>query len=198
MKKIVVTVAVLVSLVSLVACSSSPEVQSQQAKKPESVERMVVVSSAKPAEVLPAFTTFTWNDGYNPVLSAVNNKQENAVQAYIREELITYLKTKGYQYQPDPIQADVVIGFLFALEDSTADQATQNKFGLLPVLHKNQAGYEKGSFLITVLDTQLKKVYWRSALQGFVDLEKDKNAQNTKRMQLILQLMLGGFPKAGR
>ena len=193
MKKIAVTVSLLVSLFALAACSSSPsEPQIEQVK----VERMTVVSSAEPAEVLPAFTTFTWNDSYNPVLSAVNDKQKNAVKTYIRDEVITYLKTKGYRYQADPAQADMVIGFLFALEDARADKTIRSKFGYLPGMTKS--GYKKGTFLLTVLDAQLKNVYWRSAVQGFVDLEKDRQNENGVRMQNILEIMMGGFPKAGR
>ena len=199
MKKIAVTLAYLLSLVALAACSSSPQEPSQQGKAVERAARMVVVSSAKPADVLPAFTYFTWNDGYNSVLSAADDKQADAVQAYIRQELITYLKKKGYQYQPDPAQADVVFGFLFALEDASADKAIQAKFGLLPAVNRSRApGYKKGTLLFTVLDTGLKKVYWRSALQGLADLEKERQNANSTRMQKILDIMLGGFAKAGR
>lgn len=196
MKKMAVTLACLISLVALGACSSSVQEQTQQAKVQKKAERMTVVSSAEPAEVLPAFTTFTWNDGYNPVLSAVNDKQKNAVKTYIRDEVITYLKTKGYRYQADPDQADMVIGFLFALQDARADKTIRSKFGSLPGITKS--GYKKGTFLLTVLDAQLKNVYWRSAVQGLVDLEKDRQDVNSVRMQNILEIMMGGFPKAGR
>ncbi len=202
MKKIALTVSLFISLIALAACSSSsPESQIEQAKVQRKVERMTVVSSGKPADVLPAFTTFTWNEQYNRVLSAVNNDNENAIKGYIRDELITYLETKGYRYQPDPMQADVVIGFLFALEDDIADKTIQDKFGLVPGLNKSivtDPRYEKGTFLLAVLDAELKEVYWRSAMQGFIDLEKDKNDPSTHRMQAILQLMMGSFPKAGR
>lgn len=196
MKKIALIFVSLISSIVLVACSSQPQPNLQK-----TAERMTVLSSAKPAAVLPAFTTFTWNDQYNQVLSAVNNKEETSVKAYIRRELTTYLNSKGYRYQPDPAQADVVIGFLFALEDELADKAILDKFGLLPGLSKTTAlepRYAKGTFLLSVLDNELKKVYWRSALQGFVDLEQDQQAGNSERMQRILQIMMGGFPKAGR
>lgn len=198
MNKIAVTAGLLISLVALAGCSSSVEAPLQQVAEPKKAQRMRVVSSAKAADVLPAFSTFTWNEEYNYVLSAANDNQEEQVKAYIRSELLTYLKSKGYQYQPDPVQADVVIGFLFALDDAIAGKTVQEKFGLLPGLDKSRRGYGKGTLLLEVLDAELKKVYWRSALQGFVDLEKDRQDINGVRMQNILEIMLGGFPKAGR
>ena len=200
MKKIAVAVALLVTLVALAACSSSTQVPSQQDKEPESSERIVVVSSASPADVLPAFTTFTWNDGYHSVLSAVNEQQEEAVKGYIREQIIAYLQTKGYRYQSDPGQADVVFGFLVALEDAVADKIMLNRFGLPPAQNQGRSvrGYQEGTLLLTVLDTGLQKVYWRSAVLGLVDLEKEQQDIYSDRMQRILEIMLGGFPKAGR
>lgn len=199
MKKIILIISSVFLLLTVSACSElvteAPAVEQAQ------TQRLTVVSSGKPAEALPAFTTFAWNEQYNLVLSAVSEESEAVIKGYIRKQIITYLKNKGYQYQPDPAQADVVIGFLFALEDDIADRSIQEKFGLLPGLHKNSAltsRYEKGTFLLSVLDANLKTVYWRSAMQGFVDLEKDRSEPSSPRMQIILQSMMGGFPEAGR
>jgi len=197
MKKMVLVLSFIASFFVLTGCSSSVEQVEQQRK----ASRMTVVSSAKPVDVLPAFKTFTWNEEYSRVLSAINEDSERDIQQYIRNEIIRYLKTKGYEYQPDPIQADVVIGFLFALEDDLADQKIQDKFGLLPGISSQgitDKRYEKGSVLLAVLDTRLEQVYWRSAMQGFVDFEKDKNDDDTDKMQTVLGMMMGGFPQAGR
>ncbi len=199
MKKVVLAVSLIASLFIVAGCSSSvEEVKSQEQRK---ASRMTVVSSAKPAEVLPAFTSFTWSPEYSYVLSTINDKNERDLHQYMRSEIITYLKTKGYVYQSDPTQADVVIGYLFALEDDLADQKIQNKFGLLPGVSSSNITdkrYEKGSFLLAVLDAPLEQVYWRSAMQGFVDFEKDKADTSTNNMQKVLGMMMGGFPKAGR
>lgn len=197
MKKIVPVCAMLISLLLITGCSSSLEQLPQERK----ANRMIVVSSDKPSKVLPAFKTFTWSDDYSRVLSAVNDQSKKEVKAYIRNEIIRYLKTKGYQYQADPIQADVTIGFLFALEDDLADQDIQDRFGLLP--GANASGitdkrYEKGTFLLAVLDSKSKLIYWRSAMQGFVDFERDRTDDSIDHMQTVLSLMMGGFPKAGR
>ena len=193
MKKIVVAVALFISWITLSGCSSSPSEPQREAVQ---LQPMTVVNSGEPMKVLPAFTTFTWNDGYNHILSAVDNQQAYALKYYIREQIITYLKTKGYRYQADPAQADVVLGFLFALQDTRANRMIQSQFGSLPGMAK--FGYKKGTLLITVLDSELKKVYWRSAVQGFVDLEKERQDANNLAMQNILEIMMGGFPKAGR
>jgi len=191
----------MISFLLLSGCSSTIETASESPIEERKMSRMTVVSSAKPADVLPAFRTFTWSDEYSRVLSAINEESEQDIQLYIRNEIIQYLRSKGYEYQPDPIQADVVIGFLFALEDDLADQKIQDKFGLLPGISSrsvSNARYEKGSLLLAVLDTRLEQVYWRSAMQGFVDFEKDRHDTQTEHMQTVLKLMMRGFPEAGR
>lgn len=198
MKKAFLTVSLLIALTALVGCTGSlTQTQRQQAK----VQRMTVVNSGKPDDVLPAFISFTWDEQYNRILSAVNSDNENEVKDYIRSEMIAYLQTKGYQYQPDPQEADLVIGFLFALDDALADNKIQAKFGLVPGINRKAMGdprYKKGTFILTLLDTQLETVYWRSAMQGFVDLETEKKNQNPDQIQKVLDLMMGGFPAAGR
>jgi len=194
MKKIMLGFAF---LLVLAGCSSTVEDNAQERK----TTRVIVVISAKPADVLPAFHTFTWNEKYSRVLSAINEDSEKDIQQYIRNQIIHYLKTKGYEYQPDPAEADVVIGFLFALEDDLADQKIQDRFGLLPGVSKSgvtDKRYEKGSLLFAVLDNNLEQVYWRSAMQGFVDFEKNRSAPNNESFQAVLEMMMGGFPNAGR
>jgi hypothetical protein len=197
MKKMLLTLSFILSFFVITGCSSSIEKVDQQHK----TNLMTVVSSAKPADVLPAFKSFTWSEEYSRVLSAINDNNEKDIQQYIQNEIIRYLNTKGYVYQPDANQADVVIGFLFALEDDLADQKIQDKFGLLPGIISTgiiDKRYAKGSFLLAVLDARLEKIYWRSAIQGFVDFEKDKQDENTDNMQIVLSMMMGNFPKAGR
>lgn len=197
MKKMALALSFVASFFVLSGCSSTVDSVEQERK----ATRMIVVSSAKPADVLPAFKSFTWNNEYSHVLSAVNDDSEKDIQQYIRNEIIRYLITKGYVYQADPIQADVVIGFLFALEDDLADQKIQDKFGLLPGVSASgitDKRYAKGSLLLTVLDNKLDQIYWRSAMQGFVDFEKDKRDDRIDNMQTVLGMMMGGFPKAGR
>lgn len=201
MKKATLLLSLIASLGLLVGCSSSIDPISIEPLEERKMSRMTVVSSARPVDVLPAFKSFTWNDGYSQVLSAVNENSEQDIQQYIRNEIIRYLHTKGYTYQSDPIQADVVIGFLFALEDDLADQQIQDKFGLLPGISSHSvsnARYEKGSLVLAVLDTRLEQVYWRAAMQGFVDFEKDRSNADTEHMQTVLKLMMRGFPEAGK
>lgn len=202
MRKIVLWASLLASLSTLFACSHS--VDEEQVKLSEAqrqVQRVTIVSSGEPAQVLPAFNSFTWNDDFNKVLSAIDASGENEMKSYIRAQLIQYLATKGYVYQADPMQADVVIGFLFALETDVADELIQLRFGLLPGLNVDgidDPRYEKGSLLLSVMSADLSAVYWRSALQGLVDLEKGINDPGNDRMQSILSMMMGRFPQAGR
>lgn len=187
------------SIFVLSGCSSS--VKEVEENDSDSEPKMMVVSSAKPSEVLPAFTSFTWSDEYSLVLSVDSVEEQKDVQSYIRNEVIRYLGKKGYQYQADPLKADVTIGYLFSLEDNLANQAIQEKFGLLPNVIKSgvtDKRYEKGSFLVMVLDNKLAQIYWRSGVQGYVGFEVDKNNHKSNVMQIVLSLMMGDFPLAGR
>ena len=200
MKRIAVTISLVISLLLISGCSVVSS-KDKTVKTPIKKDRIIVITSAVPSKVLPAFTTFSWNDQYSDVLSASSAAQANKVRDYIRSELIAFLKTKGYQYLPEQAKADVTIGFLFALKDSAVTKALKAKFGLLPVLNKQQASrpkYGKGSLLLTVLDSSLTKIYWRSALLGFNGLEKEVDLESPRQMQVLLDSMMGGFPKAGR
>lgn len=201
MKKIYLLFVFISLQFSLFGCSS-PATQAKEVQEQVKAHRLIIVSSGKPSAVLPAFTTYTWSDRSSIVLSGISAKNEKQLQGYIRDQIQIYLSTKGYEYRENPKQADVIFGFLFALEDDIADQAIQNKFGLLPGLTRDAIDdprYEKGSLLLAVLDNEDKGIYWRSAVQGFVDLDKD-NSEGTsaERVQKILQLMLGDFPEAGK
>ncbi|WP_354624592.1 DUF4136 domain-containing protein [Psychromonas sp. MME2] len=201
MNKIKFTVCLLSSLFLLSACSTSPDGASDALVEKEKSQRMTVVSSGRPADVLPAFTTFTWNEEYNRVLSAINDSNAADVKDHIRAEIIRYLGTKGYRYEPDASRADVVIGFLFALEQDAGDNRIIQQFGLSPGLNDSDLKdhrYEKGTFLLAVLGPNLTPVYWRSAMQGFVDMDSDRKDPQTNRMQAVLSIMMDGFPKAGQ
>jgi hypothetical protein len=184
-------------MLALVGCTSQPTPANEEAQ----AQRLVLVSSGNPSSVLPAFTTYSWSSDYTSVLSSVGSNNKNEFKGYIREQIQAYLSTKGYQYTPNPEKAEVVFGFLFALEDAIGNKTIQQRFGLLPGLQRNnvhQPRYKKGSFVLAVLDNKQQNIYWRSAVQGFVDIEKDKTEAQSNRMKGILGMMLGKFPEAGR
>ena len=196
MKKYTLLFVTIIGLqLGLVGCTTQPTPVEQQSQESQ---RLLMVSSGNPSDVLPAFETFTWSEDYNRVLSAIPGHDDQESKAYIREQIIEYMETKGYRYEPDPAKANIVIGFLFALEDAIADQEIQQRFGVLPGLQRataNDPRYKKGSFILAALNNQEKVIYWRSAVQGFVDLEEDR--ADSTRMQAILGMMLGDFPIAG-
>jgi len=194
MKKIILLV---MSVFLLNACSNNAEKAVSTAK----AQRLTVVSSGVPKNVLPSFNTFSWRNEYSLVLSATDAKNETEIKTHLKTEIIHYLQSKGYVFQPDPIQADVIVGFLFALDDDIADADIKKRFGMLPGISAagvDSSSYKKGTLLLEVLDNRLSQIYWRSAMQGFVELEKDKNDPDTKRIQYILSIMMGDFPNAGQ
>jgi len=173
-------------LLLISGCSSQPN--TQELKEVPSVK---LLRSADPAQVLPAFTTFSWNDSYHIILSRAGGELNAQLKEYIRSELIAYLQSRGYRYQSDPAQAEVIFGFLYAVQNTAADKGAQEKFGQLP---GGKAHYSKATFMLSVLDAELQKVYWRAALQG-ADLEKEPQR---RYIQALLQVMLSGIPDAGR
>jgi hypothetical protein len=184
-------------MLTLVGCTNQPSSANQEAQ----AQRVVLVSSGNPAAVLPAFTTYSWSNDYTAVLSRVGSINKKEFKSYTREQIQAYLSTKGYQYTPNPDQAEVVFGFLFALDDAVGNKTIEERFGLLPGIKRNNVSeprYKKGSFLLAVLDNREQNVYWRSAVQGFVDIEKDQAEVKSNRMKAILSMMLGKFPEAGR
>lgn len=184
-----------VALLSISACTTAPV----ENKKKE--RTLTVVSSGKPVDVLPAFTTFSWNEDYAKVLTSTDNQHKVEIEKYIKQEIIEYLGKKGFVFEKDPIQADVILGFLFSLGGNVADSDIQKKFGLLPGISKRGVDVEryiKSTLILAVLDNRLKKVYWRSATQGFVDKEKDRENLNEERFQFVLDMMMREFPKAGQ
>ena len=188
---------IFLSFIFLGGCTSEPLTDNAEAK----TQLLTVVSSGDPVKVLPAFTSFSWSEDYSKVLSATNSQSELEIKMHIKEQIKKYLATKGYQYQADPIQADVVVGFLFALDNDIADADIQSKFGLLPGVSMqgvDNSRYEKGTFLLAILDNRLQTFYWRSAMQGFVDMESDKENEQSERFQFVLNMMMKDFPLAGK
>lgn len=188
----------LAAILGLSACVSQP-VQDEQAVQEQKAKRLTIVSSGNPTEVLPAFTTYTWSEQHNRVLSSLPELNKQQIKADIRKDLQSVLAAKGYQFRENPKQADVKIGFLFALEDAIADKDIQERFGLLPGVVSSgvdSARYEKGSLLLAVFDNEEQSTYWRSAVQGFVDLKPEGGEKD--RMQQLLTTMLSGFPGAGK
>ncbi|WP_417697272.1 DUF4136 domain-containing protein [Psychromonas sp.] len=196
MKKRLLFLLVAVQLV-LVGCSSTPVVKEVKVSEPEP---LTLVSSGKPSKVLPSFTTYSWDDDYNFVL-AKEEATMLVLTPYIRQQIEQYMRTKGYQLVDNPDQAEMVIGFLFAADDVVANNQVEQRFGLVPGTVREKGldpRYKKGAFMLSALDNRGKKIYWRAALKGFTQLERDKAINKGTQMQYILSMMLGDFPEAGR
>ena len=199
MKKLTFLFTILSIQVALLGCSNqAAQDESETLQAP--VQHLTLVTSGKPASVLPAFTTYTWSPQYNRILFGTRQGSEKELQTYIRTELTHFLSKKGYRYQRDSEQAEVVIGFLFALGNDIANQSLQNKFGLLPGVIRTRANeprYKKGSFVLAIIDNKKNKTYWRAGVEGFMNFEDEAEDKETSRLPRILTMMLSGFPEAG-
>ena len=196
MKKHLLFLLVAVQLI-LAGCTSTPVVKDVPAIEPEP---LTLVSSGKPSKVLPSFTTYSWNDDFNFVL-AKEEATMLVLTPYIREQIEKYMSSKGYQLVDNPDQAEMVIGFLFAADDVIANNQVEQRFGLIPGTVRGKGSdprYKKGSLILSAMDNRTTKIYWRSAVRGFSDLERDKATTKGSKMQYILSMILGDFPEAGR
>ncbi|RBW44942.1 DUF4136 domain-containing protein [Psychromonas sp. B3M02] len=196
MKKHLLFLLVAVQLV-LAGCTSTPVVKEEPIIEPEP---LTLVSSGKPSKVLPSFTTYSWNDDYNFVL-AKEEATMLVLTPYIRQQVAKYMSSKGYKLVSNPDQAEMVIGFLFAADDVIANNQVEQRFGLIPGTVREKGAdprYKKGSLILSAMDNRTTKIYWRSAVRGFSDLERDKVTTNGSKMQYILSMLLGDFPEAGR
>ncbi|MGJ8580951.1 MAG: DUF4136 domain-containing protein, partial [Psychromonas sp.] len=134
----------------LAGCTTTPVAEEAVNVEPEP---LVLVSSGKPSKVLPAFTTYSWNDDYNFVL-AKEEATMLVLTPYIREQIEMYMSDKGYKLVGQGERSEIVIGFLFAADDVIANNQVEQRFGLIPgtVRHKgSDPRYNKGSLILSAL-----------------------------------------------
>ena len=188
----------------LLGCTHNASVttnHTETAKESNKDPALIMVSSGKAHLLLPAFTTYTWSPEYNRILFGNKKNNEIKLQKYIREEIISYLKQKGYLYEENPEQADVIIGFLFAIKDDVGNKKLQQRFGLLPSVIRNRVNtprYQEGTFILAVLDNKGSKTYWRGGVKGLLNLEKEVKSKNNPLFPNVINLLLDDFPFAGK
>ena len=183
-------------LLGLTACSDSI---SQAQVSVEKAKRTTIVSASQPADVIPASWTYSWTERVN-IVPPHEKFNQDTVKKEFRAAVRTAMEQKGYRFEPVAEQADLLMGFLVAMESSMRDEEIGALFGLSPGLMssgEDPERYEKGTVVIAVLNPVNQQVYWHTALQGFADFEQTKPGVQSRLNGLVAQ-MLSDFPLAGK
>ncbi|MFO6425476.1 DUF4136 domain-containing protein [Motilimonas sp. KMU-193] len=185
-----------VVLTLLVACSKSETTSEDSANN--NLQRTTIVSDATPKQSIPISKSYTFADKVNVVVADPRLDQQQ-VQEEIRNAIAAVMQEKGYTYQPELAQADLVMGFVLALESAVTDQQLIAKFGLSPGLMSiaSDGRYEKATLVLGAMATDTETIYWKSMLQGFADFERDRK-ESERRIDLLVAQMLSDLPQAGQ
>jgi len=152
-----------------------------------------VVATGDPATDIRDASTFAWARG----LQQTGHEQGPGnvpMDALLKEAIVTTLQGKGYRYSAAPGEADLIINYQIALDAPGADRDQAGQ--LQPSLNISSPDpdkYEKGTLVIEVTERSTGLTAWRSALQGFANLELS-DAERRQRLGLMVDRMLAGVP----
>lgn len=138
--------------------------------------------------------TFSWSSSMQE-LTGVPRLNEVALRDMLKDSISRNLNAKGYRYQGEQGQGDLVVGYSVSLDDSEMNSDAARRSGVIPSLNfstPDPEKYEKGTIVIEVTQSANGIVAWRSALQGFsiIDLE---DADRRKRLDGMVARMLSGL-----
>jgi hypothetical protein len=181
-------------LLAVSGCSQQPPVAAQGGI--QSLPFSVVATGDPAADIRDA-STFAW----------ARNLQQNGhdqspgntpMDALLQEAIVTTLQGKGYRYSAEPGEGDLIITYHIALDapDAGREQAGTYTAELQPSLNissPDPGKYEKGILIIEVTERATGLIAWRSALQGFANLELS-DTERRQRVGLMVDRMLSGVP----
>lgn len=147
-----------------------------------------------PGLAFPAGTSFSWS----PTMQVLNNDprlDDAALDAMLRDSIRDALTARGYQVVDGP--AAYSVSFVAALEGALSDVEIDRLFGINPGLPSQNAtgpAYEKGTVIIDVSDLEAHKSVWRSAMQGYVNLDLPAR-ERKERIKRVVSMMFSSFPR---
>ncbi len=165
-------VATILLCVSLVACVTSPTQR-------DPLKQKVSVSVSGPTMPVTRDTPLSW---YSDVIS-INDTgngvaSDKDISTWVKGEIQKQMESRGFVFSNDETRYQVINVLL--LGEGEISQSTQQLFKLFPALQGDSKDYPKGTILLGILDTQINKAVWRSALQSFATpqaTEQEKHAR---------------------
>jgi len=181
-------------LLAVSGCSPQPTLPAQGNIQPLPFS---VVATGDPAADIRNASSFAWAKNLQQTAHE-QNPGNMPMDALLQEAIVTTLQGKGYRYSPAPGEGDLVINYQIALDTPQADreQAGMHPGQLQPSLNINSPDpgkYEKGTLVIELTERATGLTAWRSALQGFANLELGEAARR-QRLGLMVDRMLAGVP----
>jgi hypothetical protein len=142
-------------------------------------------------------STFAWARG----LQQTGNDPapgNAAVVVLLQEAIITAMQGKGYRFSAVPGEGDLVVHYKVTLDEpgTPREQTETDTDQLQPSLNlvsPDPGKYEKGSLVIELTERSTGIIAWRSALQGFANLELS-DSERSQRIGLMVDRMLAGVP----
>jgi hypothetical protein len=191
-----VTLAALLAtaMLAISGCSQQPPAPAQGSIQP--LPFSVVATGDSGADIQSA-STFAWARSLQQT-SHDQSPENVSIDMLLQEAIIDTLQGKGYRYSAVPGEADLIITYRVALDTpgGIQQQAEMNTGQLQPSLNltsPDPGKYEKGTLDIEVTERSTGLTAWRSALQGFANLELS-DAERRKRIGLMVDRMLAGVP----
>jgi hypothetical protein len=142
-------------------------------------------------------STFAWARGLQQT-SSDQSAGNIPITALLQEAIVAAMQGKGYRYSTVPGNGDLIVNYKVALDDSGTprERPETNTVQLQPSLNlasPDPGKYEKGTLVIELTESATGLTAWRSALQGFANLELN-DAERRQRIGLMVDRMLAGVP----
>lgn len=190
--RITLGIPLLISFLIVSACSQ-PEVR-EPAKQVRAAPYSIATTGDSEVAVNRA-STYSWAPATRATRGQAYLGGAPADQ-YLETALGHTLAAKGYRYSGTADEYGLLVAYRVVLGDKTDSIQPGSQYGINPGLTAATPDgdhYAKGALVITVLDNKTGRTAWRSALQGFADLDIPAHVRQ-QRINAIVASMLAGFP----
>ncbi|VAW63812.1 hypothetical protein MNBD_GAMMA08-3072 [hydrothermal vent metagenome] len=158
---------------------------------PELLRSSVVVSPK--AEFVPSkLQTYSWAENHADV-SAEFKKSKFSVAELIDKAIINALNKKSYKYKSAKSEK-MLIQYHVLQASEMSNTALTIKYGLSPGLQGNSdeaKARERGVLIVDIIDSEIKKVVWRGAVEVFIGLEDTQVGRQQRVNGILLELFIG-------
>ncbi len=161
--------------------------------RPSQAAPYAIVSSGIPETGIPSASTYSWAPDMRagnalPILGGV------PVNGYVETAIGKTLAAKGYRFTGAGNAQGLSVAYHVALGDSWQAGGRYGMHPGLAMTPSDMQHYEKGTLVIVVFDSTAGRQAWRSALQGFADLDIPADVRQ-QRINDIIGRMFEGFPR---
>jgi hypothetical protein len=192
--QVTLTAFLAIAILTVSGCSQQPPAPAQGSIP--SLPFSVVATGDSGADIRNA-STFSWSRSMQQA-SQDQSPGNVSIDVLLQEAIIATLQDKGYRYSSVPGEGDLIVTYRAGLDTPDADREPAGMYTdqLRPSLNitSPDAGkYEKGTLDIEVTERSTGLTAWRSALQGFANLELS-DAERRQRIGVMVDRMLAGVP----